>query len=196
MGRARAHESRTGSDPDDGSLLVLARRDPEAFGRFYDRHQPEVYRYFLHRTCSHHLAAELCAETFAETLANLRQFDPRRGTGKGWLFGIAQHQYHGWLRRGEVDRRHRRRLRMVTPAFTLDEVERAIDVADAGLRSEELATALAGLSEPLRSAILLRVGRDLSYAEVARQLGVKESTARTRVTRGMRQLVAAMAADR
>jgi RNA polymerase sigma-70 factor (ECF subfamily) len=195
MGGARAHLSRTGSDLDDRSLLVRARREPEAFGRFYDRHQPEVLRYFLQQTGSHHLAAELCAETFAETLANLGQFDPRRGTGKGWLFGIAQHQFHGWLRRGEVDRRHRRRLRIVTPAFTLDDVERAIDLADAELRSPELVTALAALSEPLRSAVLLRIGGDLPYAEVAERLGVKESTARTRVTRGLRQLVAAMAVE-
>jgi RNA polymerase sigma-70 factor (ECF subfamily) len=187
---------RTGSGLDDGSLLVRARREPEAFGCFYDRHRRQVYRYFLQQTGSHHLAAELSAETFAQTLANLRQYDPRRGAGKAWLFGIAQHQYHGWLRRGEVDRRHRRRLRIVTPAISLDEVERAIDLADAHLRSPELTRALGALSEPLRSAVLLRIGGDLPYAEVAERLGVKESTARTRVTRGLRQLVAAMAVDR
>jgi RNA polymerase sigma-70 factor (ECF subfamily) len=192
-GGARAHETEaTGSGLDDGSLLVRARTQPDAFGSFYDRHHREVLRFFLHRTGSHHLAAELTAETFAQALGSLRRFDPHRGTGRAWLFGIAQHQFHRWLRSGEVDRRHRHRLRIVTPVSTADEVDRAVDLADAQRRRPELSTALASLSEPLRSAVLLRIGDDLTYAEVAEHLGVTEGTARTRVTRGLRQLVAAM----
>jgi RNA polymerase sigma-70 factor (ECF subfamily) len=194
-GGARAHHTATTrSDPDDGSLLVRARTQPEAFGAFYDQHHREILGWFRHHTGSHHLAAELTAETFAQALAGLRQFDPRRGTGRSWLFGIAQHQLHRWLRSGAVDRRHRQRLGVVTPTSTADEVERAVDLADAQRRRLELQAALDALSEPLRSAVLLRVGRDLSYAEVAQLLGVTEGAARTRVTRGLQQLGAAMGA--
>ena len=40
--------------------------------------------------------------------------------------------------------------------------------------------------------MLLRIGADLPYPEVAARLGCTESTARTRVARGLRQLVARM----
>jgi RNA polymerase sigma-70 factor (ECF subfamily) len=183
----------TSSDLDDGSLLVRARTDPEAFAAFYDRLHAPVLRYFLFQTGSHHLAAELTAETFAQALASLGHYDPERGTGSAWLYGIANHQFHRFLRRGEVDHRHRRRLRVVTPTATADEVERAIDVADAHLLLPQLTSALALLSDPIRSAVLLRIGADLPYAEVAARLGCSEGTARIRVSRGLRQLVATMA---
>ena len=182
----------TSSDPDDGSLLVRARTDPEAFGTFYDRRHAAVVRYFLFHTGSHHLAVELTAETFAQALASLDRYDPRRGSGGGWLFGIAAHQFHRFLRRGEVDQRHRRRLRVVTPSATIDEVERAVERADAHLLLPQLTLALSELSDVLRAAVLLRIGADLPYAEVAERLGCSESAARLRVTRGLRQLVATM----
>lgn len=186
-------EERSG-DPDDGSLLLRTRTDPSAFGTFYDRHQPELLHFFLLHTGSPHPAAELTAETFAQALASIDGFDPSRGTGGAWLQGIATHQLHRFLRRGEVDRRHRRRLDVVTPTFTADEVERAVDRADADLLQPQLTSALDELSPTLRAAVLLRIGADLPYAEVAERLGCTESTARTRVRRGLRQLVSRMVA--
>lgn len=182
------------SDLDDGSLLVRARTDPEAFGQFYDRQYRTVLRYFLFHTGSAHLATELTAETFAQALASVERFDPSRGTGVAWLFGIATHQFRRFLRRGEVDQRHRRRLRIITPIAAVDEVERAVERADADLLTPQLAAALSGLSDVLRAAVLLRIGADLPYADVAEQLGCTEGTARVRVARGLRQLAAAMVA--
>ncbi len=190
--RARLGAVETSSDLDDRSLLVRARRDPEAFGIFYDRHQAAIRRWFVYRTGSPHVAAELTAETFAQALAGLRGYDPERGGGRAWLGGIAQHQFHRFLRRGEVDARHRRRLRIVLPTSTIDEVERAVDLADAQLLRPQLSSALASLSDPLRAAVLLRIGADLPYAEVAARLGCTEGTARIRVARGLRLLVARM----
>ncbi len=82
---------------------MRARREPEAFGCFYDRCHPSILRYFVAQTGSHHLAVELTAETFAQALASLRTYDPERGSGRAWLVGIAQHQFHRYLRRGEVE---------------------------------------------------------------------------------------------
>jgi RNA polymerase sigma-70 factor (ECF subfamily) len=196
-GRARAEPTdRTSSDPadEDGSLLVRATCDPQAFADFYDRRHGAVMRYFLHHTGSAHLAAELTAETFAQALATVRKFDPARGTAGGWLFGLAATQYHRYLRSGEVASRHRRRLHIVTPIATVDEVERVIEVADAHLLRPQLLAAMDDLSDTLRSAVVLRVAHDLPYAEVAQLLGCTEGTARIRVARGLRQLTASMVA--
>ena len=167
---------------------MRARADAECFARFYDRHHVGVHRFFALHTGSRHLAEELSAETFAEALASLGRFDPALGTATGWLYSIAHHQWHRFLRRGEVDQRHRHRLRIATPAAAPADLERVIDVADARSLRPRLASALAGLSEPVRSAVLLRVGAELPYAEVAALLGCTEGTARMRVKRGLHQL--------
>jgi RNA polymerase sigma factor (sigma-70 family) len=191
-GPPRAHDSEEASSDPAGSLLVRALTDPEAFGEFYDRYHVILLGWFLHRTGSPHLAAELTAETFAQTLASLEQYDPARGSGTTWLFGIAGHQFHGFLRRGDIERRHRRHLHLITPDLRVDELDRVVDRLDAEVRVPELANALNDLSEALRSAVLLRIGADLPYPEVAARLGCTEGTARARVARGLRQLVALM----
>jgi RNA polymerase sigma-70 factor (ECF subfamily) len=191
MAGGRQHADTTSSDP-EGSLLVRARSDPEAFGELYDRLFAAVLRWFLHRTGSPHVAMELAAETFAQALAGLHRYDPRRGTGAAWLFGIAGHQYHRFLRRGSVDRRHRTRLWVTTPTATPDEVERIVDLVDAQVVAPELQAALDQLSAGVRAAVELRIGHDLPYAEVAARLGCTEGSARTRVARGLRQLALAM----
>jgi RNA polymerase sigma-70 factor (ECF subfamily) len=179
---------RTSSDLGDEALLVHARGDAGSFAVFYDRHHPGVHRFFALQSGSRHLAEELSAETFAEALASLGRFDPSLGSGSGWLYAIAHHQWHRFLRRGEVDQRHRHRLRVVVPPAAALEVERVIDVADAHSLRPRLTSALAGLSDPIRSAVLLRVAAELPYAEVAALLGCTEGTARMRVKRGLHQL--------
>lgn len=186
------HEEGSGPVDRDGSLLVRARHEPEVFGEFYDRNQAGVLRYFLRHTGSPHTAAELAAETFAQALAGFHLYDPRRGSGSAWLFGIAAHQYHRFLRRGEVDKRSRNRVGMTTSASSTDDLDRVVDLVDAAEVVSRLRVALAELSDGVRVAVVLRVGHDLPYAEVAAHLGCTEGNARVRVARGMRHLVATM----
>ena len=52
----------------------------------------------------------------------------------------------------------------------------------------ELSAALASLSDPVRSAVQLRIVEELPYAEVARSLRISEPAARARVSRGLAAL--------
>jgi RNA polymerase sigma-70 factor (ECF subfamily) len=54
---------------------------------------------------------------------------------------------------------------------------------------EALASGLDELSPKLREAVRLRVGEDLPYDEVAERLGCTVLAARTRVSRGLDQLL-------
>jgi RNA polymerase sigma-70 factor (ECF subfamily) len=162
------------------------------FGEFYDRNQPSILRYFLRHTSSIDTATELTAETFAQALACLHRYDPRRGSGSVWLFGIAAHQYHHFLRRGEVDKRRRARLRMTTSWTTTDDLDRVAELIDGAEVVHRLRLALGELSDGVRAAVELRVAFELPYAEVAARLGCTEGNARVRVARGMRHLVASM----
>jgi DNA-directed RNA polymerase specialized sigma24 family protein len=96
----------------DDALLLAARRDAEAFAEFYRRHARPLAGYLLRRTGDAEAAADLLAETFAAALTGLNRFDPGRGDGAGWLYGIARHQLARRARRGAVEERARRRLGM------------------------------------------------------------------------------------
>ncbi len=180
---------------EDGALLLAARRDPEAFGPFYDRNRRLVLAFFYRRTFCPHTSAELTAETFAQAWACRHRFDPAGGAGRGWLFGIAGNLYKQWLRRGQVSERARRRLRMVTPELThddLEHIERLVDTRD--LRAA-LQSALGQLSAATRDAVLLRVALDLPYEQVAALCGCTIGAARVRVARGLDTLADLMAAQ-
>jgi DNA-directed RNA polymerase specialized sigma24 family protein len=59
---------------DDDALLAATRRDPEAFGAFYRRHERAVFAYFRCRVRESDLAADLTAETFAAALLASRRY--------------------------------------------------------------------------------------------------------------------------
>jgi RNA polymerase sigma factor (sigma-70 family) len=181
------------SDP-DGSLLLRTHGQPEAFGQFYDRNHEALLRFFMRKTACAHTSAELTAETFAQALAGIARFDPLRGTGKAWLFGIAGHQFHQWLRRGTVDRKHCWRMGMALPDVSQDDVERIERLADLGKLRPRLVAAMDQLSDGTRAAVELRVAQDLPYAEVAARLGCTEGSARVRVARGLKKLSLVMEA--
>ena len=73
----------------DARLLRDSTRDANAFGVFYDRHAANVIVYFVCRTADQALAADLCAETFAQAFANRRRYRDTGDPAAGWLYTIA-----------------------------------------------------------------------------------------------------------
>ncbi|HEX7166317.1 MAG TPA: RNA polymerase sigma factor [Acidimicrobiales bacterium] len=188
MGRDAGDRGREPGRDLERAIALAASGDGAAFGAFYDATARDVLAFFYRRVMCPHLAADLAAETFAKALANAKTFDPSRGTARAWLFGIASHLHVGWQRRGVVDDRARRRLgiaRVEVDDLTIEEIEASVDLRP--LR-EAMRDALDLLSPPLRDAVLLRVGLDLPYAEVAARLGVTVATARVRVSRALSAL--------
>jgi len=130
----------------DGQLLVAALADQDAFGTFFDRNHERILAYFYRRTFCPHTSADLCAETFAQAWTSIRRYDPDAGTGRAWLFGIAGNLYRGWLRRGVVRGRARRRLGITTPDLTEDDLDRIDHLVDTSELREGLQAALSQLS--------------------------------------------------
>lgn len=176
-----------GGDP-DAALLVAARADPALFVEFYDRRYERVLGFFYRRILCPHTAAELTAEAFARALASLHRYDPARGQGIAWLMGIATNLYRNWLREGVVSDKARRRWRIATPELGADDLEHVETLVDLEPLLGGLSHALDRLSPAVRDAVLLRVGMDLPYQEVAARLGCSEGAARVRVSRGLDRL--------
>ncbi len=184
-----------GPQPSDAELLRRARRDPEAFGMFYDRHGDAVLAYFMRRTACPQTALDLAAETFAAAFTARNRFTDRGIPATAWLFGIARNKLGRFARSQRVETRAQRRLgmeRIEHHAAELDRVEALVDLSPI---AERLDQAIASLSPPVALAVRLRVAEELPYADVADRLGCSEGAARVRVSRGLSHLATVMEAS-
>jgi RNA polymerase sigma factor (sigma-70 family) len=172
----------------DVSLLRRARREPEAFGVFYDRHAPALLRWALARVCDRQVALDLVAESFAEALVALPKFRGERpGSAAAWLYGIARNLLLRYLEQQAVDARARQRLKLEPIAIASD-AEAVGERLELAGRGEDARVALDRLPTLQRRAIELRVVRERPYTEVAAELGCTQVAARLRVSRGLRML--------
>jgi RNA polymerase sigma factor (sigma-70 family) len=152
----------------------------EEFERLYEEHAQGLLGFLAYRTGDRALAEDLLADTFERVLRARRRFDPRKGSRKTWIYSIALNLLRDQIRRKEAEGRA---------------VEKVADTAPSGAGSiqqvterDELARALAELSEEEREAIALRYGGDLTVPEIARLTGEKLTTVEGRVYRGLRKL--------
>ena len=170
----------------DSELLERAAANPEAFGLFYDRFERDVLAFFYRATRRADIAADLTAEVFASALESISSFNPRLGSGRAWLFGIARHELADMWERGRVEDRARRRIGMEPLAVTDEMLER---IEELGSEPSVTAVALLGdLPDDQRLAVTGRVLEERDYTELAAALSCSESVVRQRVSRGLRVL--------
>jgi len=174
-------------DRPDEELLVAGRRDVEAFGLFYRRRVDAVLAFFLRRTGDRELAADLTAETFAAALAALSRYRPQRSAALAWLFTIAHRKLVDSIRRGQVEDRARRRLRLEPLVFSDEDLER-VEQRAARAAGDSALSALEQLSAEQRIAVHGRVLEEAEYAELARRMKCSEAVVRQRVSRGLAEL--------
>ena len=171
----------------DEELLAASERDRAAFGEFYERTERVVLGFFGAATRSADLAADLTAETFAAALSSVGRFDPRRGSARVWLFGIARHVLAQSARRGRVDSEARRRLGLevlVVEREQLDAIAELIERDGDRIVDEWLAL----LPDEQAQALRARVLDGRSYEEIAAQLRCSQAVVRQRVSRGLGRL--------
>jgi RNA polymerase sigma-70 factor (ECF subfamily) len=168
----------------DDELLARARREPAAFGTFYERYERLVLGYFMRRTRDPELAADLTAETFAAALVAARRYRRDGAPASAWLIGIARNTLSSSLRRTRVEDRARRRLGM-EPLPLDDELLERIERIGGDARVESL---LSQLTPDQSDAVRARVLGEEDYAVIASRLRCSESVVRQRVSRGLATL--------
>lgn len=127
---------------------------------------------FLRAMVGHHDAEDCFQETFIAAMRAYEQMDGRHP--RAWVMTIA--------RRKAIDH-HRARARRPEPRAELPEVASFVEPAD-----REVWKAVGRLSEAQRTAVALRYGADMPYAQIGAALGCSESAARRRVADGLKAL--------
>ncbi len=125
------------------------------------------------------LADDLAQETITVALES-KPNDPARR--RAWLGGILRNRWRLYVRSRSRERRREQRVSRPESVPSHDEVFEQMEV------HVQLVDAVLKLREPYRSAIALRYYRELSNAEIARELDLPESTVRVHISRGVQML--------
>lgn len=167
MEAARAVPSSSPAVP-DRELLARAGRSPEAFAELYRRHYGRIGTYLLRRTGDRAATEDLLAEVFLAALRGVRRFRWRGIGFDHWLYRVATRAANRWARR-----------RRFAP------LDAARDVAAAARRdaADEVTAMLLALPPRLQSVISLHYLEGLPVDEVARVLGVRPGTVKSRLSR-------------
>ena len=152
------------------------------FEALYRSTRDDVYAYVATLLRDRSAAEDVTAAAFERAYRRQRSFDPERGSGRAWLFGIARHAALDELRR---------RKRHAT--LTADPPDRAAaDESAAVIDRAALLAALGTLPVRDREVIALRFHAGLDTAEVAGVLGTTATNAGTLLHRAMTKLREAM----
>lgn len=174
-----------GESPADMDIVTGFRRDPERFTDVHDRYFRDVYRYVAGRL-DVQVAEDIAAETFCLAFGQRDRFDPRRGSLRAWLFGIATNLV-AQHRRKEA-RRYRALARVVADPAVDSHEDRVVTEVTAGRMRPQLARALTGLSPGERDVVFLVALAGLTYDEVATALGISQGTVGSRLSRARKKL--------
>lgn len=158
---------------------------PRTLAEAAEQHLDDVFGYLLYLARDRDLAEDLTSATFEKALRLWPRFDPRRGTARTWLLGIARTTALDAFR---ADARRRRREEATAPA---DHVEAAFVE---GL-SPALEQALSTLAAGEREVLALRVVLELDGDATARVLGISPTAVSTRLSRALKRLEERMAQD-
>jgi len=191
-------EQDTNVREDDENTLVAGslRGDSEAFSQLVSRYQDRVYNVAFRICRDHQQAEDVTQEAFLKAFKKLDRF---RGKSRfyTWLFRIAVNQALSWKRK------HAGRHVLFLDSGTCDcdnpgesspaaMVTSNEDGSGKSLENSEtamrIANAIVQLDDELRPAIVLRDVDDMSYAEIARILGVPDGTVKSRIYRGRKIL--------
>ena len=161
----------------------VAAGDAEAFEAIYDRHSRSVHSYLVAQLGRSGEAEEVCQDAFLALWRHASRFDPRRGSVRGWLIGIARNQALDRLRA------HARRARAETAAHAIAALEPFQDpVSRAGADRAEAARLrrlLDDLPAEQRDVLLLVHYGGLTQREIAEVTGLPLGTVKSRLRLGL-----------
>ncbi len=169
--------------------LLLARQDPEEFGRFYAKYQGPLFAYLRARVGDHHLAEDLLAETFLQAVDGQWRFRWQGVTFGAWLFRLARRQ---------VARYFARQAPRDARQAPLEEVEdlaaSAAEDPDQTEDRELLALCVRQLDATAQDIVVWHYWGGLRLKQIAVILGDREEAVRARLHRARRRLASLLQA--
>lgn len=159
----------TGEDSTSCNWLSAGNR--QAFELFYRDHAAALERFLRHSVGDPKAAEDITQEAFMQLWQCPNGYDPKRGSPRAYLFGIAAKRAADWWRRRPYN---------VPPQLTRPDREDNLPLL--------LADALDKVDPEKRALLWLREVEGYSYQELAEMLAIPVGTVRSRLFTAREQL--------
>ncbi len=179
-------------DADQAVLVLVSAGQLDALQELYDRYRTMAYSIALRITSDASLAEDVVQDAFMGVWRNAGRYVTGRGSVKTWLLAIVHHRAVDAVRRRRPTTELPEREDVPPPALQLPDIWH--DVA-AGLDREEIAAAMATLSDVQREAIELAYWGGLTQQEISARTGAPLGTVKSRVRLGLLALREALVGD-
>jgi RNA polymerase sigma-70 factor (ECF subfamily) len=186
---ARAKEAMLAGSPDAKStnLAHLPGSALAEFEQIYLSNIDVLMGYFARRCAEPQTVADLTSETFVRAAGGFAGFDPRKGSARAWLFGIAARVYAQHCEQSANGRDAIARLAGRRP-LDVDEIDELADRIDAERAGAALIQRCSRLPALERTAIELVDLAGLTPKEAASALGTSRVVLRKRLSRARNRL--------
>lgn len=178
-------------DSTSGAEVTMPERSTSSalseFEGVYRANVGVVTAFFARRCSDPQTVADLTSETIVRAAGGFATYDPRRGSPRAWLCGIASHVFARYCADTATGRQVVAKLACFVelPPEEIDELTERIDAERAGRRLLERCAALSRLE---RVAVELVDVDGLTPKEAAAVLGVSRGVLRMRLSRARARL--------
>jgi len=163
-------------------LIILAQEgDRDSYGKIYGQFYKRIYRYCQFNTYDAVLAQDICQETFIRAWKALPTFSIKKGGSlQAFLFRIARNLI--------IDNSRKKKTASLENYENLASSEDLAENLDRREENKKLKEAMARLVETDRQIIVLHYFEEMSGAEIAKVLGIREGALRVRTHRIIKKL--------
>lgn len=164
-------------DTDEDLLVRVAAGDRTAFGALFGKFAPKVKGYLIRLGANGAIAEDLAQDAMVSVWRRAGSFDRAKAKASTWIFVIARNAWIDRLRREKVELAYR---------AGMDDPEESSDESpdDAAVRvqtEEQIAEALATLSEEQRQVVRLSFFEERPHSEIAERLSLPLGTVKSRL---------------
>ena len=167
------------SREDERELVERAKRDPEAFGRLYDLHFLQIYRFVYSRVRDQTAAEDVTSEVFIKALKGIGRYQDTGRPFSAWLYQIAVNAVADRYRasRPVEDIDEQRGLAHGGPALE--------DVAERRDELRRIWAVVETLPAQQRMAMVLKFQEDMKIEDIATALGKSPGAVKLLIHRGV-----------
>ena len=164
-------------ETDEALLARVAGGDRDAFARLFAAYAGKVKGYLLRLGAPGAVAEDLAQDAMVAIWRRAASFDAAKAKASTWIFVIARNAWIDKLRREKTELAYR----AVTIVNEASEDEAPDDASVRGQTEEQVAAAMATLSEEQRQVVRLSFFEDRPHSEIAERLSLPLGTVKSRL---------------
>ncbi|MGD9979646.1 MAG: sigma-70 family RNA polymerase sigma factor [Hyphomonadaceae bacterium] len=162
---------------DEALLARVAGGDRDAFAQLFSTYAGKVKGYLLRLGAPGAAAEDLAQDVMVAVWRRSASFDAAKAKASTWIFVIARNAWIDKLRREKTELAYR----AVTVVSEVSDEEAPEEAAMRGQTEEQVAAALATLSDEQRQVVRLSFFEDRPHSEIAEHLSLPLGTVKSRL---------------